>query len=126
MKKILGFLNRQKIVRKEVAMYAVTILNEALENNPDAINELMALEVHTKSKYLAEHPPIQVSGVDWNGEKFVLRPMGLINGLLGASNDSWGHIIEILDDDKRIVQFGIMDPKEYQRIQNKATIVRTK
>ena len=79
------------------------MLNQALEADPDAINELMNKSVEV-NKALADHPTIQVG--KWGG-KLRLRPLGLINGLFGVMEDGWGHIamtVELGEPD-RIVEF---------------------
>ena len=69
---------------------AVRILNEALEADPKAINRLMDSSVPVNDK-LANHPSIQVRArPDASGNR--LRPLGLIDGLFGTRDDSYGHI----------------------------------
>ena len=69
---------------------AIKVLNEALEADEDAISSLLALEVECNS-LLGDHPTIQV-GKHSNGISDRIRPLGLINGLFGAAEDTSGFI----------------------------------
>lgn len=73
---------------------AVRVLNEALQADPECVNQLMKLEVPVNGE-LARHPTIQVgtSLVDPERAGYVVRPLGLINGLFGTfGEDEWGYI----------------------------------
>ena len=91
---------------------AVRVLNEALEADPDAINELILLQVHVNEK-LAQHPSIQVfSPGEENGERiYRLRPLGLINGLFGVNEFECGYIAAQCENEEphRIIRFVYAD-----------------
>ena len=86
--------------------WAVGVLNSALLCDAAAIQALMALEVPA-SDSLAEHPTIQVgtSMVRPRDGEYVVRPLGLINGLFGADSDDWGFIAMIVDANGAIERF---------------------
>ena len=100
--------------------HAIRVLNDALALDPKAISDLFRMEVLV-NEALADHPTIQVGttvvnvqanvagipGVDAELTVPVLRPLGLINGLLGVQPDSWGYIaMETAGPDRRrIVRF---------------------
>ena len=78
----------------DAVQQAVRVLNEALEADADAMVALMAVEVSVNQS-LAEHPSIQVGWSELdpsNTRSYVLRPLGLINGLFGVDKDDWGFI----------------------------------
>ena len=87
---------------------AIEVLNEALEADPDAVWSLMHMETWCNDK-LADHPAIQV-GRDHLGHH-KLRPLGLINGLFGADQDTWGFIAMDLDDTGKITRFMRLPPR---------------
>lgn len=85
---------------------ALEVLNEALELDRDAISALMRSEIPI-NQALAEHWSIQVGNSVENPERrgYVLRPLGLINGLFGVDKDSYGHIGMLLREDGLISRF---------------------
>ena len=85
--------------------WAVGVLNSALVCDAAAIQALMALEVPANDS-LAEHPTIQVgtSMVRPRDGEYVVRPLGLINGLFGVDGDG-GFIAMIVDADGAIERF---------------------
>lgn len=94
---------------------AIRVLNEALEADPDAINELMRTEVVVNTDALRDHWSVQVGPHDPDGRavadgQIVVRPLGLINGLFGVDRDGWGLIAMRLEKDTaRIVRFERLD-----------------
>ena len=86
--------------------WAVGVLNSALVCDAAAIQALMALEVPANDS-LAEHPTIQVgtSMVRPRDGEYVVRPLGLINGLFGADSEDWGFIAMIVDANGAIERF---------------------
>lgn len=84
---------------------AVRVLNELLEADPGATNEFFCLGTVVNT-LVCDHPTIQV----WADKKLpapygVLRPLGLINGLLMEDNRV---IIMVMDDSgTKIIKFAI-------------------
>jgi hypothetical protein len=68
---------------------AVRVLNEALELDRVGLSQLF-LRAAPCNEALADHPTIQV-GTYPNGS-FYVRPLGLINGLFGVDEESYGPI----------------------------------
>lgn len=80
--------------------HVLEVLNDALEIDPEAMNDLVEARVPC-SEALAEHPTIQVHTVRMTvfsnnkSEETKTHTVGLIgilNGLFGADNDQWGTI----------------------------------
>ena len=83
------------------------MLNSALVCDPDAMRDMMALEVPVNDA-LSEHPTIQVGASLYrHGGEYMLRPLGLINGLFGVDSD--GFIAMIVDADGAIERFERLD-----------------
>ena len=83
---------------------AIRVLNEALAADPVAVKQLMSLGVEVNTEALRDHPTIQV-GSSVPGGPVVLRPLGLVNGLLGARDDGWGFVAAVTDDAGDILGF---------------------
>ena len=86
---------------------AIKVLNEALKLDSSAVRELFELEISV-NKELADHPTIQVgeSFIDPREGEYVIRPIGLINGLFGCDEGSWGYIAMERDaQDGHIMRF---------------------
>lgn len=66
---------------------AVSILNEALQNDPEAVNALMNARAECND-VLAAHPTIRIRA---DGEQRYLTVLGLINGVFGLK-DGWGAV----------------------------------
>jgi len=82
---------------------AVRVLNEAVAADPACIDRLMRVEAGCNDS-LADHPSIQVSPSFLTEgptaeRPLVLRPIGLINGLLGVRDNGYGYIAMICADD---------------------------
>ena len=87
---------------------AIDVLNEALEADPVAIQNLMACRVLVNTDKLTDHPTIQVGSDDRDGsDEMWLRPLGLINGLFGVDSDDWGYICMAVDEFNNITKFGV-------------------
>lgn len=69
------------------------ILNDALEANPEAIQELLNVGVLCNQK-LADHPTIQVQALDEG--RYILRPIGLINGIVESLTGE--RVAMVIDD----------------------------
>lgn len=93
-------------LREDAIESAINVLNEALAADPKAINALMRLEVPVNPR-LAAHSTIQVgfSELDPDSSEYVVRPLGLINGLFGVDGDSWGYIAAEIDENGLIRGF---------------------
>ena len=103
---------------QEVLDHVIQVLNEALAADPVAINALMHLEVPCNVT-LSKHPTIQIGHSLINKDDktgWVMRPLGLINGLLGVKHggkfDNYGFIAMNIDDDGRITEFAEYDMGE--------------
>ena len=84
---------------------ALQVLNEALDADPEAINLLFAHEVPINDD-LVPHWSIQVGeSLQSPDSGYVLRVMGLINGLFGVASDDYGYIGMDVADDGRINRF---------------------
>ena len=89
---------------------AVTILNEAIEADPDAMDAMLRLRIRC-NKILAEHPTIQCfASLDRDEEayEYAVSPFGLINGLFGTDERSWGHLSYTTDEDGRVCEVSRM------------------
>lgn len=108
----------------EAALYlAISVLNQALLADPDAINEMMRVEVQVNDR-LGDHWAVQCGPStlidrDKPDAPTVVRPLGLINGLFGVDQDSWGYIGMMVGENGRIKYFGRLD-----RGTGKADIIR--
>jgi hypothetical protein len=83
-------------LKKLLAEAFVTVLNRALESDPDAIRALFAHRVECNEK-LADDPSIQVRALE--GEATTLGMLGLINGLVGTTDDGFGLIATEVEKD---------------------------
>ena len=88
----------------EFADQAIRVLNEALELDPIAINQIFGAYVYV-NEALADHPTIQVGRLN-DGKQNSLRFLGLINGICGADIDDWGFVCVHYDESNRIIRFG--------------------
>ena len=89
---------------------AIQVLNEALDSDPAAINQLMSCEVLINTT-LTVHPTIQVGKSHQRPDRieYVLRPLGLINGLFGVDEDTYGFIAARVGEDGKIEGFERLD-----------------
>lgn len=79
------------------------LLNSALAADPEAMRELLAARV-PHNNALAEHPTIQC-GMD--GPIPGVGLLGIINGMFGVDDRSWGAIAAVPETDasSRIIRF---------------------
>ena len=106
--------------------YAVKVLNECLEADPEAFNALHFARVIVNDK-LADHPSVQVGSIDHDSfyrgpvlnaeegaeeqpELMHLRMLGLINGLFGTDEDGIGFILCNIEDNGNIINFVVRNP----------------
>lgn len=75
---------------------AITVLNEAFDADRVAITLLMLRSRVPCNDALAEHPTIQVGRDDYG--RLEVGPLGLINGLFGVDDESYGFIAFKLDE----------------------------
>ncbi len=73
---------------KAFAKQAVDVLNRALEADPVCLNQLLNTRIRC-NKALVDDPTIQVAAKD---DHFTLGPIGLINGIVGIDERSWGFV----------------------------------
>ena len=85
-------INEHPGLHKAMCQSVVETLNEVLALDPKAINKLFANRVIVKSQGLIDHPTIQVGSLDSTDTVVTLGALGLINGLLGADENSVGFI----------------------------------
>ena len=92
----------------------IALLNEALALDRVAVTDLFGKRVWC-NRQLADHPTIQVGGVDLSreimgtGPLSLARPhcvgvLGLLNGLFGVAGD-WGVLEMVFGDDDLIERF---------------------
>jgi hypothetical protein len=93
---------------------AVRVLNEALQNDPEAVQQVFGHVPHNGS--LASHPTIQVAG---GSPQPHLSALGLINGIFGVhSGKHHGFICVVLDvDTRRILRFELTRPDDGSDVQ---------
>lgn len=86
--------------------YAIDVLNDALDHEPDAMAELFSHRVIVTSDEFINKSPVQV-GSESDDEPVTMGVLGLINGLFGTKDDGWGHIYADVDTDtNEILSFG--------------------
>ena len=87
---------------------AVKILNEALEADSVAINQMFSHRVAC-SERLANHATIQVRDYQRDGDPSIpnIGVLGLINGIFGISLDGCGYIQTEIDEMNEIVRFSV-------------------
>ena len=92
--------------------FAIKVLNEALEADPEAMNKLFNVKVQVNDELL-NHPTIQC-----NGNRKDMGPMGLINGLFGADDNSIGFIcmhVDIVNEDPFEVKISRFDRTDLEK-----------
>lgn len=79
------------------ADYAVAVLNSMLELDPEATQNLTFGAPMLCNQELADHPSVQVlvDTTKWSGERFLVRGIGLINGVIPPTSGSWGRVCGI-------------------------------
>ena len=96
---------------EEMIDHVVAVLNGALEADRDAISELMFTRVKVNTQELVDHPTIQVGNLDDDPEgDCYVGPLGLINGLCGVDERSWGFICMVTGKDGKIGRFARLLP----------------
>jgi hypothetical protein len=85
-------------VKPVVPQDVINLLNEASKLDPAAIRALIKNRVPC-SGGLADHPTIQVDTTE-DGEPRV-GMLGVINGLFGVDENTWGPVIENFPNDTR-------------------------
>lgn len=68
---------------------AIRVLNQALRDDPKAVNKLFNIRVRCNEK-LAKHPTIQVKGSPGR-KKYTVGLLGIINGIFGISKHRRGY-----------------------------------
>lgn len=82
----------------------IALLNEALKIDPVAIQTL--IEYHTLcNEDLADHPTIQVSEHPFKGYTYRVGMLGILNGLFGTDEKSWGAIAAVFSDENKLIGF---------------------
>lgn len=90
---------------KEVAQLIVDNLNELLKVDPEAIEALLKHRVLCNDAVL-EHPTLQARHDN------TLSVLGFFNGIVGTNESGLGLIAMVVDDDKKILNFTLMNPKK--------------
>ena len=80
---------------------AINLLNEAVRADRQAMHQLVETRTICNSE-LAKHPTIQV--VAGTGPRTV-GILGILNGLFGVDEESWGPISAVYADDGRLTRF---------------------
>ena len=84
------------------AQRCVDLLNEMIEVDPGAVNELVNARVRCNDR-LADHPSVQVGA---SGEAYEVGLIGVLNGLCGAYDSGprqgWGAVAVIFGADGRV------------------------
>lgn len=80
---------------------AITLLNEAVQRDPDAIETLLESHVPCNA-LLAQHPTIQCWLVD---RKPRVGLLGILNGLFGVDEYRYGPIMSVHDGAGRLLRF---------------------
>jgi hypothetical protein len=93
---------------------AIEVLNRFLKTDPAACRTFIEQEVHV-CKAMLDDPDIQVGvseieeGPLKGGKIYRVRPLGLINGILGAIPEGkfkgWGPICAVVEKDGSITKF---------------------
>ena len=86
--------------RHDAVSDAVTVLNDALKLDTDAITRLVNTRIPIDiDSPLIDHPSIQVGMGEVDGKLvYYIRPLGLINGLFGSNDDQYGYIYANIAD----------------------------
>jgi hypothetical protein len=93
------------VCNMDIITQAVNVLNEALESDPIAMNQLINLRVMCNEN-LARHPSIQVGKDNRYQHVWWVGLFGIINGIFGVDDEGWGFIeAEINDADGMVVRF---------------------
>jgi hypothetical protein len=101
----------------EAIDHAIEVLNRLLKADPKAAREFLLMETVVNTAALADDPEIQVLQDDPPNGPVYLRPLGLINGLFGADENSIGYIsMDIDDSDGSIVGFRRVRPEDFQLV----------
>lgn len=97
---------RTNLVSRELAQRFVDILNDALSQSPDAINELINNRVICDSEFAKSHPTIQCGK---RGEESTVGMLGVINGLCGVDHRGYGPIVAVTEegDIQKIIGFEV-------------------
>lgn len=82
----------------------INIMNEALELDRNAVEELISTRVSC-NEALSAHKSIQVKKEQ---DGYSLGVLGLLNGIGGIRSNSWGHICVIINEDGSIVRFDFL------------------
>jgi hypothetical protein len=82
-------LGAEEMNKIELAEHVISVLNDALDRDPEAISRLVESRVKCNER-LATHPAIQVYKRS-NGE-YVVGLLGIINGIIGVRSDNYGYI----------------------------------
>ena len=83
---------------------AIEVLNRALAADHTAMAMLFGFRTPC-NEALANDPTIQVSNYRGEGNKNLVGPLGVINGLFGIDSRGWGRIQMLVSDDGTIVRF---------------------
>lgn len=93
-----------------IAARIVELMNEALALDPVAVRKLCGRRVEC-NRALADHPTIQVRS---NGMRYAVGMLGVLNGIAGADEDGWGHVVAVFNDHGGIDRFVVGEGKPRQ------------
>ena len=97
------------MIDARIARRIVELMNEALELDPIAMNDLYSYRVPVSSSF-TDHPSIQVGKPNEAGFNTV-GLMGILNGIAGADDRShWGAIAAIVDTESgKLDRFEVLE-----------------
>jgi len=97
---------------KELAELIIGRLNKILKSDPEAIDELINTRVLCNNN-LADHPMVQVR--EYPGD---IGPtigfLGLLNGLIGTTDDGRGIICAVYENGNDLVRFELTDDDKFE------------
>lgn len=99
----------------------IDFLNELLEIDREGITDLFnnreACNVN-----MSQHPTVQVYAKDDDDRRrYYFGVLGLINGLFGDSDNGWGHIAAVYNDETRLID-KFVTKNEYDYIESEKMV----
>lgn len=95
-------------VTEYVAQLIVSVMNDAIGQDREAIEKLVAARVPC-NEGLAQHPTIQVGK---HKEASGVGLLGILNGIVGVDVDGWGCIAANFDDDGKLSHFELLKKRK--------------
>lgn len=96
---------RSEEQKRKIALETIELLNELLELDHDAIEDLLGHRTRC-SHGLAWHNTVQVEEAEGTPPTHTVGMLGILNGLVGIRKDRWGYITAVFDDEtKKLLRF---------------------